>query len=51
MESLRVVVEVGFEHNIVIFDPPLHSDFTRMLTDKQDKFQSALTHEGVQRML
>ena len=35
---------MGFERNIVIFDPhTLYSDFTRMLTDKQSEFQSALT--------
>ena len=51
-ESLRVIVEMGLERNIVIFDPhPLHSDFTRMLTDKQNEFQSAPSHEGVQRVL
>ena len=51
-ESLRVVVEMGLEPNVVIFDPhPLHGDFTRMLTDKQNEFQSALPHEGVQRVL
>ena len=51
-ESLRVVVEIGLERNIVIFDPhPLHSDLTRVLIDKQGEFQSALPHEGVQRVL
>ena len=51
-ESLRVVVEEGLERNIEIFDPhPLHSDFTRILTDKQNEFQSALPYEGVQRVL
>ena len=52
VEGLRVVVEMGLECNIVTFDPhPLHSGFTRMLTDKQNEFQSALSHEGVQRVL
>ena len=42
-ESLRVVVEMGLERNIVIFDPhPPHSDFTRMLADKQNEFQNVL---------
>ena len=51
-ESLRVVVEMSLERNIEIFDPnPLHSDFIRMLTDKQNEFQSALPHEGVRRVL
>ena len=51
-ENLQVVVEMVLDHNIVIFDPnPLHGDFTRMLTDKQNGFQSALLHEGAQRVL
>ena len=51
-ENLQVVVEMGLEHNIVIFDPhPLHSDFSRMLTYKQNGFESALQHEGAQRVL
>ena len=48
-ESLRVVVEMGLERNIVIFDPhPLHSD---LLTGRQEGFQGALPHEGVRRVL
>ena len=51
-ESLRVVVEMGLKRDIVIFDPQLlHSDFTLMLTNKQNEFQSALPHEGVRRVL
>ena len=51
-ENLRVVVEMGFERNILNFIPhPLHCDFTRMLADKQNEFQSALPHEGVRRVL
>ena len=51
-ENLRVVVEMRLERDIVIFDPhPPHSDFTRMLTGRQDGFQGALPHEGVQRVL
>ena len=51
-ESHRVVVEIGLERNIVIFDPhPLHSDLTRVLIDKQSEFRSTLPHEGAQRVL
>ena len=52
IEGLRVVVEMGLERNTVTFDPhPLHSNLPRMLTDRQSEFQSALLHEGAQRVL
>ena len=43
---------MGLERNTVTFvSYPLRSDFTRMLADKQGEFESALPHEGAQRVL
>ena len=51
-ESLRFVVEMQLERYILTFDPQLlHSDIKRMLTYKQNGFQSALPYEDVQRVL
>ena len=50
--SLRIVAGMRLERNIVIFYPrPLRSDFTRMLTDKENEFHRALLHVGVHLVL